>query len=424
MATSAELSELNESSVTYPTRVIQFGPVGRPCFLPAKIAVIGGDDLHLRIPFLRRLIRVGLQVIAVGTASPEPFHQQEVPYASYPATPGASFLADLRTLHKLTRLFRQIQPAIVHAFDTKPSIYAVWAAKRARVPIAIRTITGRGRVFVGNSWTKRPLAFLLARMHRSASKMADLTAFYNSADRDLGVRHWGVPQERALVVPGSGIDLTGFLAQIPAREKQESLRRMLSRSGGPVVMMIARLLREKGVMEYLQAAKLVRQQIPAANFFLVGGIEPGGKGTLSPEEIQAYHREVSWLGARDDVPALLSVTDVFALPTYYGEGIPRVLLEAGACGRAVVTTQVPGCTDVITHGENGLLVRPQDPAMLAEAILALLHDEGLRQQLGTQLAANVRAKYSLDRIAEVWLGIYEACLHQHDLRRRRPCSRS
>lgn len=390
--------------------------LGRPACWPQlagqRILIVGGEDLFLRLPFLRRLKDAGLDVVAAGTGRAEPFQRQDVAYASYAMIRGVNPLCDLRTVRQLGQICRRFRPTIVHAFDTKPSIYAIWAAKRAGVPVRIRTLTGRGSVFVNKSAHLRPLAWVLGRMHQHASRLAHLTAFYNRDDCEFARKHWRLATEHAIVVPGSGIDPEYFLGQVPPAQEQEKLRHMLSSNGGPVVLMISRLLREKGVLEYLQAAQLVRRQFPAVNFFLVGGIEPDGKHTLAESELTAYHEDVRWLGRRDDVPALLSATDLFVLPTYYGEGIPRVLLEAGICARAVITTKVPGCTDVIVHGENGWLVPPRDPQSLAAAILHLLADEKLRHRLGARLAQDVKANFSLDRVVEVWLGIYARLLSQ------------
>lgn len=377
-----------------------------------RIAIVGGDDLYLRLPFFQRLQKLGVVLTAVGTGSGEPFERSGIPFVRYRMKRTVSPLADFRTLCQLRRILSGIRPTIVHAFDTKPGIYAIWAAEAAGVPIRIRTITGRGSVYVSQSLPNRVVGLALGWMHRLAARTADVTAFYNQEDLNFAIARRLVPRDKAVLVPGSGIDLDEFLSRVPSPAVRGELRQKLAAAGEPVVMMISRLLREKGVLEYLQAARIVRRQLPSTRFYLVGGIEPAGRATLSEEEIRSFAADVVWLGRREDVPALLSLADLVVLPTYYGEGIPRVILEAGACRRAVVATRVPGCTDVIHSGRNGWLVRPRDPQDLAGAIFTLVTDEALRQRLGDNLYADVSTKFTLDQIFALWVSIYQGCLEK------------
>ncbi|MCS7238150.1 MAG: glycosyltransferase family 4 protein [Thermoguttaceae bacterium] len=375
-----------------------------------RICVIGGEDLHLRIPFLKRLQKAGLDVTAVATARRQQFESDGISFVEYRMKRTVDPVADLCTLDELRKLLARIRPTIVHAFDTKPSIYGIWAAALAGVPIRIRTITGRGSIFVEQGLRNRLLRVLLRWMHQLAGKCATVTAFYNRDDLEFAVSRGLTSARKAVLVPGSGIDLEAFVAQVPDQEDQLELRRKLAGPGQTVTLMVSRLLREKGVIEYLTAARTVRHQLPTARFYLVGAIEPAGRQTLREEEILSFADDVTWLGRREDVPALLSIADLVVLPTYYGEGIPRVILEAGACRRAVVATKVPGCVDVIDCGRNGWLVPPKDPVTLAGIIKLALTDEDTRLRLGENLFADVRSKFSLDRIFRIWLTIYSRCL--------------
>ena len=379
-------------------------------FRGIRICIVGGEDLNLRIPFLKRLEEAGLEPVAVGSGSEGPFRDHGLRFAKYRMYRGINPWLDLGTINQLTKVFGRESPTIVHAFDTKPSIYAVWAAYRTRVPIRIRTITGLGEVYSKQSFLWQSVGVLLTTMHRWASGQAHITVFYNESDYNFATRHWRVVPHRAAIVPGSGIDVDQFQRRIPPQEVRASLRHELSPEGGPIILMVSRILREKGVFEYLAAARKVHAIFPAVRFYLVGPIEPAGRGTITARQLQDASANVAWLGWRNDIPALLSVADLLVLPTYYGEGIPRILLEAGLAGTPVVASEVPGCTEVIRHKQNGWLVPPRNSEVLADSISFLLERPQLRIELARKLADDVVARFSLARIVDVWLSIYDRLL--------------
>ncbi len=391
-----------------------------PPFRGIRICIVGGEDLHLRIPFLKRLQEAGLEPVAVGSGSEAPFRDHGLRFTKYRMCRGITPWLDLGTINQLTKVFAGENPTIVHGFDTKPSIYAIWAASRTRVPIRIRTITGLGEVYSKKSFFWQTVGLLLTTMHRWASGQAHITVFYNESDYNFAMRQWRVGPDRAAIVPGSGIDVDQFQRWIPPREVRASLRHELSPEGGPIVLMVSRILREKGVFDYLAAARKVHAIFPAARFYLVGPIEPAGRRTITTRQLHEASPNVVWLGWRNDVPALLSVADLLVLPTYYGEGIPRILLEAGLAGTPVVASEVPGCTEVVRHKHNGWLVPPRNSEVLADSISFLLDRPQLRAELARKLADDVVAKFSLARIVDVWLSIYDRLLAEQraNLRRR------
>ncbi len=379
-------------------------------FRGIRICIVGGEDLNLRIPFLKRLQEAGLEPVAVGSGCEGPFRDHGLRFTKYRMCRGINPWLDLGTLKQLSEVFAREHPTIVHAFDTKPSIYAVWAAHRTRVPIRIRTVTGLGEVYSKQSFFWQTVRLLLTTMHRWASNRAQITVFYNESDYTFAMQHWRARPERAAIVPGSGIDVDQFQSRIPPQEVLTSLRHELSAEGGPIVLMVSRILREKGVFEFLAAAKKVRTIFPSARFYLVGPIEPAGRGTITTRQLHEASPNVVWLGWRNDVPALLSVADLLVLPTYYGEGIPRILLEAGLAGTPVVASEVPGCTEVVRHKQNGWLVPPRNSEVLADSISFLLDRPQLRAELARKLADDVVTKFSLARIVDIWLSIYERLL--------------
>lgn len=372
---------------------------------------VGGEDVFFRIPLLLRLRRRGFRVAAAGSCDGRQFAEAGIPYWRYPLDRWINPLADLRSYRTLCRLFLQQQPDLVHAFDTKPGIYAVWAARRAGVRARVRTVTGSGYVFSSSSLLARLLRPVMRQMQKTASAAADRTVFYNRDDQALFRRHAMVAPDRDLLIPGSGVDVEALERQRPNEAQLVALRRQLGLGSRPIVLMVARLTQEKGVAEFLAAARMLRRRVQA-EFLLIGPLASEGRQAIGRELLESHAGTVRWLGWRNDVPALLALADLFVLPTFYGEGIPRVLLEAGALNLPVVTTDVPGCREVIEHGQNGLLVPPRNATALAEAIAQLLRNPAYRRRLAACHRQRVCQHFHLDRIADLHVELYQELLQR------------
>jgi len=371
---------------------------------------VGGEDIHLRLPILQELQKRGFTVGAVGTAGEERFAESGIPFWRYTLDRWINPMTDRQSIHELHTLFALHRPNIVHAFDTKPAILAMFAAMKANVPGRIRTITGMGYAFSSNS----PLAYLLRPVYRSlqrrASQAASVTIFQNTDDRQYFLDHDMVQAEKCQLVLSSGIDVERFCNSVPSAERLNQLRYKLGLIDQPVVIMVARMVRDKGVQEYLHAAKKVVKTYHDAAFLLVGPIASEGRQAVSLEEIQRFAPYVHYLGRREDISALLAISEVVVLPSYYREGVPRVLLEAGALGKPMVTTDMPGCREVVQDGENGLLVPIRNGDALAEAIEKLLENKKERKRMGKKSAELVRQKFALESVCSAYAKIYKQVL--------------
>jgi glycosyltransferase involved in cell wall biosynthesis len=372
--------------------------------------LVGSDDIRLRIPYLVELRRRGFDVTMVGSEPPDPFAAQEIPYHRYSLSRALDPLADWRAYRELLALFRNHRPSVVHAFDTKPGILASFAARKAGVPVRVRTLTGMGYVFSSRS----PLALLLRPvdhlMQAVASRAASLTVFQNRDDEAYFLRHRLARADASELVPGSGIDVELLRSQSPSDDALPALRRELGIEGDHVVTMVSRLVRTKGVAEFCAAAGAVRRERPDCTFLLVGPVTSEGWQAVPQSEVEG-NPNVRWLGPRPDVAALLAISDVFALPTFYREGIPRALLEAGAMGLPLIATDMPGCRDVVRDGWNGILVPPRNARALTLALLALLDAEpDALRQMGANSRAHVEQHFTLDLVADAYADIYRRAL--------------
>ncbi|MEN5065748.1 glycosyltransferase family 4 protein [Achromobacter aegrifaciens] len=307
-------------------------------------------------------------------------------------------LQELGTLLALIRLFRHLRPQIVHLVTIKPVLYGGIAARLTRVPGMVAAISGLGFVFLSNSLKMKLVRAVVARLYRLAlGHPNSRVIFQNASDRDLLKSLGAVRDAQVVMIRGAGVDLNEYRAQPEP-------------PAPPVVVtMVARLLRDKGVQEFVQAARLLRERGLPVTMQLVGGVDAGNPASATQDDVDAWQQEgcVRALGERSDVAALYAASHIAVLPSYR-EGLPKSLIEAAACARAVVTTDVPGCRDAIEPGETGLLVPVRDAQALADAIARLAEDPALRQSMGAAGRALAEREFNIDRVARIHVEIYDA----------------
>ena len=278
-------------------------------------------------------------------------------------------------ISSLTRLLRQERPDLLHNFTVKCAVYGAIAARAARVPAVVNAVAGMGYVFASDRLLARSLRPVVKLLMRGTlgSKQSRLI-LQNPDDADAFVRARLVPEGHIRVIRSSGVNLERFLPVVPELEPRP-LR----------VLLAARLLWEKGIGEYIDAARMLRAQGRTIQFVIAGSPDPGNPRSVSREQAEGWMAEglVDWRGHVEDMPALMRSMDVIALPSYYREGVPKSLIEAAACGLAVVTTNLPGCREVVSdHGIDGLHVEPRSARSLAECIAQLDDDRDLVRRLG------------------------------------------
>ncbi|WP_434644367.1 glycosyltransferase family 4 protein [Achromobacter piechaudii] len=307
-------------------------------------------------------------------------------------------LQELNTLRALVRLFRRVRPDVVHLVTIKPVLYGGIAARLARVPGMVAAISGLGFVFLSNSLKMRLVRAVVARLYRVAlGHPNSRVIFQNANDRDLLKSLGAVRDEQVVMIRGAGVDLDAYRATPEPP------------SPPVVVTMVARLLRDKGVREFVEAASILRKRGLPVTMQLVGGVDAGNPTSATQQEVDAWQRDgaVEALGERSDIASLYAACHIAVLPSYR-EGLPKSLIEAAASGRAVVTTDVPGCRDAIEPGKTGLLVPVRDAPALADAIARLVEDAALRQSMGEAGRRLAESEFDIRRVARVHVELYEA----------------
>jgi glycosyltransferase involved in cell wall biosynthesis len=367
-----------------------------------------------RQALIRGLQAEGFEVLAVGPPGPweEPIARLGCRVDTYPLDRrGLNPLGEARSLAELYAIYRRWRPAIAHHFTIKPNFYGTLAARLAGVPVVIATVTGLGYIWTDDGPKARVLRAILEPIYRRVLRLADAVIYLNEEDRrTLGGR-------RTVLIPGEGIDLETFSPSAVPPERQQALRAELGLGlDDRVVLMVGRMLRHKGVLEFVEAARRIRAACPEAVFVLVGPSDLGNPARIPPGELRLWEaaRLVRYLGVREDIRELMAIADMVVLATYR-EGLPRVLIEAAAMGKPMVATDVPGCREVIQNGVNGLLVPPRDGAALAEAIETLLKNPELRTQFGAAARRLAERRFSDRRVVSRILSLYAELLRAKGL---------
>lgn len=360
-----------------------------------SILVVGGENHNLRIPFLLELKERGFQVSAAGTGAPAPFAQAGLPYHQYGFDRFVNPLADWHTIKALSKLIADVRPDIVQSFDTKPNIFVPIAARRIGGIAVVRTINGLGWIYSSRSLTALALRPVFDLLHKLTASSTALTVFQNRDDQVFFERRRMIGRGGNQLIPGSGVDVEGYERAAVTGPTEAELRDELGLGGCEVVITVTRLSRIKGVATLLQAAALVHERRPNVRFLLVGSRESEGKLAIRQAEIDRHAPYVQAIGSRSDVPALLRLADVFAFPTELREGVPRVLLEAALCDLPIVTSDMPGCVDIVQDGVTGFVVPPSSPRPLADRIVDLLRDPPKAQAMAARAGELVRREFNL-----------------------------
>jgi len=365
----------------------------------ARVAVVAGfaDSLiNFRGPLLRRLVADGHTVIACapeatdrvrGELASLGVEYRDVPIKRARMNP----IHDVETIRSLVALYREVQPDVVLAYTIKPVIYGSIAARLAKVPQVCSLITGLGYSFGTATWRQRALNPFVQFLFRLALSRNGVVFFQNPDDLRQFVDARLATERQAVLVNGSGVDLEHFaVAPIP--------------EGGPTFLLISRLIWEKGVGEYVEAARMLRSRYPNAKFRLLGPLDPN-PAAISRAQLDSWCAEgiIEYLGSTHDVRPALAAASVFVLPSAYREGTPRSILEAMAMGRPVITTDAPGCRETVVSGQNGFLVPIKDSVALATAMERFIRDRALVASMGARSRSIAEEKYDVHVVNRVMM---------------------
>lgn len=376
---------------------------------PPKLLFTFSDDRFFwshRLPVARAALRDGYEVvIATGVYR----YAQEIQDEGFRLIPlelirkNRSPLKELRALRQLRRVYREEKPDLVHHVAIKAVLFGSMASVGMNGLPAVNALTGLGYLVASSS---AKAAFLRALVWRAFRRLLNgpekCVLVENQDDKNLVVSHLRIPPERVIVTRGSGVDVELFC---PTPEP----------AGPPVVVLASRMLWIKGIQEFIEAARLLQAKGVAARFVLAGDADSNNPSCVPREQLTAWQHDgiIEWWGHQEDMPSVFKRASLVCLPSHGGEGVPKVLMEAAASGRAIVTTDVPGCREIVHHGVNGLIVPPGNSIPLAAAIEQLLNHPETRRQMAVRSREKAVDEFSEAAVIRQTLVLY------HDLLRSR-----
>lgn len=304
-----------------------------------------------------------------------------------------------RSFRTLCAIYWREKPDLVHHVALKPILYGTLAALLCGIPRVVNALAGLGYLFASadrRAALMRPFAKLAFRA--LLSRRGGRVILQNPDDYRLLVTAASLRPDTAVLIKGSGVDLEQF------RARPESGR-------VPLVLLASRMLWDKGVGEFVTAAQRLGEEGINARFVLVGDGDEENPAVVPAAQLESWNRSgsIEWWGKRENMPEILAGAHIVCLPSYR-EGLPKVLLEAAAAGKPIVTTDTPGCREVVRHGENGLLVPPRDAEALARALKTLIADEKLRERMGRRGREIAEAEFGIEKVVTETLAVYRSLL--------------
>lgn len=340
-----------------------------------------------RLNMMQDFLAHGYRVVAVGQEEESKwcnvFSDYGITYRSiFAERNGINPLHDLRTMRSIKKIIDEEKPDKIFCYQAKTVIYGCLAAKSRRIYEVYPLIAGLGSLFLGKGIKNKMLCFLLRTEYRFALRNAKQVFFQNPDDVDRFVKDRIITRDRVCMINGSGVDTQKF---IPSDYPEQIS-----------FLMIARLIKDKGVFEYLEAAKLIKRTNPNVRFLLVGPFDTN-PSSITKEELNRYilDNTIEYFGEQSDVRPYIHMSSVYVLPSYH-EGTPKTVLEAMSCGRPVITTDAPGCRETVVDGHNGYLVPVKDHIALADKMNLFISNPSICKQMGMNGRRIAEEKFDID----------------------------
>jgi glycosyltransferase involved in cell wall biosynthesis len=317
---------------------------------------------------------------------------------------GTNFFQDLKSLYLIWSIFKKIKPDIVHLVTIKPYLYGGIIARIVKIPCVVSAISGMGSLFIQQNLISRILKLFLYPVYRLAFNHLNQKIIVQNKDDERELMKWGVLNPiKVKLLKGSGVNLEYFTS-------------FDELTGTPVVCFAARLLRDKGVYDFVSAAQLLKERGVQAKFYLAGDLDINNPTGLNVDDLNKLKKNgyIKILGYQNDIPKLYANSHIICLPSYR-EGLPKSLVEAAAASRAIVTTDVPGCRDAIIPNKTGLLVPIKNPKKLADALQWLIEHPQERIAMGKEGRKFAEKEFSIEKIVQNHLDIYQDLLRNSSI---------
>ncbi len=357
-----------------------------------KIAFLSHLDLNLylfRLPIMKELVKNGYKVYAICPKGDvfDKFSSHGIQAVDYEIDRGSlNILKEIKTIKNIKKTIKTIDPDILHTFMHKPNIYGNLTGHKKRV----NTITGLGSFFIHNDMKSKIIRKIIETLYKTTAKTTKKVIFQNSDDMKLFLDKKIIDKNKVILIKSSGIDTNEWKSTI--NHQPSTINHQ------PIILMIARVIRDKGVKEFINAAELLKDK---AEFWYVGDKDTGNKNAFEPE-----WKNVQFLGFRSDIKELISKSDIVVLPSYR-EGVPRTLIEAASMSKPIVTTNAPGCREIVDDKINGFLVPIKNSIELAKNIEVLIEDKNLREKFGKNSRIKAIKEFDIKIIVDKYMKMYK-----------------
>lgn len=370
-----------------------------------RVLYVVNEDWAFCSHFLERAIAANVSGYVVGVATHCSTHKAMIESHGIEVFPtnmtrrGLNPIRELATILTLTKIYRKFRPHLIHHVALKSIVLGSIATLSIRDVKIINAPIGMGYIFSSDDSRAHFLRpFLKFALQHLLDFRDSQVIIENQDDYDNLIQKNYVDSDKIFLIRGAGVNLN-----IYKQEPEPTI--------GMTVTLIARMLRDKGIHEFVGAATILKDRHPAAEFLLVGDVDKGNPASLSVDQLERWTQSgiVSWVGHQTNIPSILANSNIVCLPSYR-EGLPKTLIEAAAVGRAIVTTDVPGCREVVERGVNGLLIPPRDVPALARALETLINDAHLRKHMGQEGHKRAVTQFSSDIIIRETLNAYHSVL--------------
>jgi len=382
-----------------------------------KIGFLSHLDANLylfRLPIMKALVKEGHRVYAISPKGDkfELFAKDGIEAIEYNIE--RSSLNPIKELKAIYNIYRAIKPLeldMIHTFTAKPNIYGTIASKMAKVPTIINLVEGLGSFYIEDTPKSIIVRNIIERLYKLVFSLSHQVVFVNSDDPDYLEKRGVISKEKITIIKSVGIDTNEFNPNSISKIEIEKLRDELNLKDKIVVLMVGRAIWHKGVREFYEASDIL-SKYNNVQFILVGDIDKGNHSSANREFLDKG--SVLWLGHRDDVLNLTSLSDIYVLPSYR-EGVPRTLLEASSMAKPIVTTDTVGCREVVNDGYNGFLIPIKDSQSLVNKIEILINEKDTRKIMGENGRMLAIKEFDIKAVVSQYIALYQELQEEREL---------
>ncbi|MBF0381998.1 MAG: glycosyltransferase family 4 protein [Magnetococcales bacterium] len=369
---------------------------------PKKLLFLVTEDWYFcshRLPIARHALKCGFEVVVATHVQK---HGEQINAEGFRLIPismrrsGVTLFGELTSLIELIRLYRREKPDIIHHVAMKPAVFGSIAALFSTATLVVNAVNGLGTLFSSTDKKTAVLRFIIKNLLRFLFNRSNSHLIVQNPDDYKSLANIAALADKQIsLIAGSGVDIAHFTVLPPPKN-------------GNVVALVSRMLQEKGVEDLIEATNILRAEGLDVSLILAGRTDKDSATSIPEEQLYEWSKSeyIEWVGIAKDVRKIWAKASIAVLPSYYREGVPKALLEAAACGRPIITTDMPGCRDVVQQGKNGLLVPVKNPAILAQTIKKLLEDPNQRDNMATAGRKRVESMFSEEIIVKQTIDIY------------------